>query len=127
MSHRHRKSFEERNAVQRETLEKHTFPLLDKNDIALLTMLKSLFSANGQRIVNILINMSNEESKCPVPDQSGILNQLMSIEENNKLKDIFPFLLNLLSNPEFNNLINNPALITSFMSMLGNKKESVSE
>lgn len=129
MSHHHRKLFEEKepletNPIETSPVEKPVFPLLEKNDIEMLTMMKPLFTSNGQKIFDILIAMGSGESQSAIPDLSGILNQFMSSGENNKIKEMLPFLISMLSNPEIKNIMN-PALITAVMSMFANRKETV--
>ena len=122
MSHHHRRQCEEPQPVETIPVEKSVFPLLEQNDIAVLTMMKPLFSSNGQKIIDIFITLGSGQSQGPFSDITRILSQLTPSGENNKKPDMFPQLLNLLSNPEIQNIVN-PTLISSLLSMLANKKE----
>jgi hypothetical protein len=125
MSHHHHRRYElEKNEPKSpESISKALFPALDKNDRLILTIARQLLSPPVQKIIDILIGISDGNDLKDVPfDIPGLIAQLNNQGENNPLPELISTLMNSLSGENKGSL--NPMLINSLLTMLNGKKES---
>lgn len=99
---------------------KENNPFLSKNDIALLTIATPFLSPNGQKLISFFINFT--QSSFPVPDFSGVQNQLGNSDTVKMLQDLLPALLGLAGRINQNGI--DPSLMTSLLGMFNNNAQA---
>jgi hypothetical protein len=101
--------------------ERNSHPFLEKNDITFLSIIHPLLSPNGQKLVSFFINFGNQEPHLPL-QFNELITQLATKQKNNPAGEMLPSLLGMLSGPDQKNALN-PAVISTLLSMLANRKE----
>lgn len=98
-------------------------PFLEKNDLTYLSMLKPLLSPNGQKILSFFISFSDKETlNNSQLDLATLIAQISPRLENSPLKDLLPTLLSAANSSESKGALN-PALLSTLLSTISNKKE----
>jgi hypothetical protein len=100
--------------------DKPAHPFLEKNDITLLSIISPLLSPAAQRLTSFFINFATPEVYQPYN-----FNEYMNPYTNkprNQSVDLLSSLIGLLSNQDLKNSLN-PAMLTTLLNMLNNKKD----
>jgi hypothetical protein len=101
-------------------IAKPAHPFLEKSDITLLSIVNPLLSPNAQKLTSFFINFATPDFYPPYN-----FNEFMNPYTNkpkNQNSDLLSSLVGLLSNQDSKNSFN-PAMLTTLLSMVNNKKE----
>jgi hypothetical protein len=121
MSHHHREAAINEPQTD-EPVSNSDHPFLETNDLTLLSIILPLLSEPGKQLISFFINFGNTKPINSIGDPLSLLKQLAPKLENSGIKEILPTLMTLLSNQDSKSALN-PALLSSMLSTIGNKKE----
>ncbi|TCL76352.1 hypothetical protein EDC14_1002109 [Hydrogenispora ethanolica] len=129
MGHRSSDFHENRDSQRNEAVqEKPAHPFLQPNDLLYLSVTKPFLSPRGQKMINFLLTLGDDNPDAGGFDMAALLKRIAPKGTEQTLADLVPSLMNMLSNNNSGGetpLKINPALISSFISALsGNNPAS---
>ncbi len=126
MSHHHRREPEKIESKAPEPVSKPRFPILGKNDLLILSIIKQFLTPPGQKIVDILISINGvndlNDLSLDIPE---LISQLNIKGENNPLAELITALMGPMAGE--NKVMSNPVLLNTLTTMLNNKNETNNE